>query len=133
MARRYEAIDESFVVRPELEAQGIDITVPVSFGSWPGDGGTDDGVVEHPGQCEGDRGGATPGCMLGNGPGNLQRLRSPFGLLDTLVAAADTRVRRRWCIAGIFTRQHTPSQRAVGHHTHSVVSGCRQLFHLRRT
>ena len=59
MAWRHQAINQLFVFDPYFYTQRFDIAVPVGFGSWTGDGGANQTIVEYPGQGKGNRCGPT--------------------------------------------------------------------------
>ncbi|KAF1855195.1 hypothetical protein Lal_00003742 [Lupinus albus] len=126
----HQAVHQALVVRAELQVEGAQVGVPLRFGARAGDGRGEQAVVQHPGQGEGDRGGAPAGGVFGQGAGDVQRLGAPFGLLDALVAAASTGVGGRRCIHRVLAGEHATGQRAVGDHAQAVVPGGGQLLHL---
>ena len=95
VARRHQTVDELLVVGSELQLQRFDIAVPVRLGAGARNGGADEPVLEDPGEREGDRGRAALCGMRGHLLRDRQRLRTPFGLLDPLVAASCARIGRR--------------------------------------
>src|SRR5471030_3537425 len=95
MPRCNEAVDKLFVLGSELQLQCVDVAVPLRFGTRTRDGAADNAVLEHP--CESERNGSrsTLRRMIGESLCDLERFRSPLGLLDSLAAAACARVGRR--------------------------------------
>src|SRR5471032_2295978 len=131
MSRCNEAIDKLFVLRSELQFECFNVAVPLRFCTRTRDGAADNAVLERP--CESERNGSrsTLRRMIGESLCDLERFRSPLGLLDSLVAAACARVGRRLGIHCIFAAKDATREWAVRDHTKAVVSRRRQLFNFR--
>src|ERR1700748_285422 len=95
MARWNQTVDEFLVVRSKLQLQCFDIAVPMRFRARPCNRRTHERVVQHPGNGEGNRSRATLSGISREFLRDGERLRTPFGLLNTLVAASRTGVRGR--------------------------------------
>ena len=132
MPRRHETVDEALIVWTGLDVQRFDIAVPLRLGAWAGDGRAEEAVLEHPGQGEGHRGGATLGCVRGHLLSDAQGFRPPLGLLQPLVAASGARVRRWRRIDRVLAAQHAAGQGTIGDHAQAIVGRRRQLLDLGR-
>src|SRR5262245_16627449 len=122
MPRRHQTIDESLVVRIQLELEAPLILSPLIERSRPRDGTRHQGVREHPFDGELDRAHALALCAGRDLLRSQQRLATELRFEHALIPVPGPAICGRLFTELVLAREHTASERAVSCHPETEVA-----------
>ncbi len=129
VARRDQPVDERLVGRGEAIGERADIVLPLSLGARPGDGASDEAVIEHPGERELPGRDALRAGVGGHGLGDVQALLAPLRLHHAPVLPPGARALLGRHAGAVFPGQHAARERAVGEDAEPELPAGRQVLH----